>query len=251
MRKILFILSFSLILNTLQAQDIEERYIGANNLYSEGKYDTALIVYKGIEAEGWESSSLYLNIGNTYYKTHEYALAILNYEKALKLDPSNEEARQNLDVVGLHKIDKIEPMPELFLTRWWKSIVNMYGAKEWTTFSIVSYSLLLLFIVLFLCSRTRSLRKIMFFASLLMLVVSFIVFRASHSRNEYLSSRDEAIITTTTTTVKSAPSEESTDLFVLHEGTKVEVVEANGEWLKIKIANGSNGWLLQDDMIRF
>lgn len=233
------------------AQTPEDLLIKGNAYYNENKYDTAIIFYREILKSGMESATLYYNMGNAFYKSNDYAMAILNYEKALKINPNYEDARQNLDIAKLHTSDKIEPMPELFLSKWWKNIVNAFDARQWTTLSLVSLAVLLIFTFFYFSARNRSLKKTMFFAVIIMFVLTIIGFRASHSRNEYLTTHNEAIITVPTTTVKSAPSDNSVDKFVLHEGTKVEIQEVVDDWYKIKIANGSNGWLPADNMVRF
>lgn len=257
--KNIFFLSFLMIFALLPAKaqnehnqtSLEDLLVKGNAYYNENKYDTAIIFYREILKSGKESATLYYNMGNAFYKSNDYAMAILNYEKALKLNPNYDDAKQNLDMAKLYTSDKIEPMPELFLSKWWKNIVNLFDARQWTTLSLVSFAVLLIFAFFYFTARNRSLKKTMFFALIIMFVLTIIGFRASHSRNEYLSTHNEAVIIVPTTTVKSAPADNSVDKFVLHEGTKVEIQEVVDDWYKIKIANGSNGWLPSDNMVRF
>ena len=223
----------------------------ANAAYNMGNYDSAKIIYEKILATDMESVPLYYNLGNAYYKMHEYPLAIYYYEKALKLDPSNEEVQTNLAIANHAIVDKIEPVPQSFIVRGWRNARASLSGNQWAWCSIVFFALLLVSLFLFLRSRKVGLRKLGFFAGLVFLLVFGLSVVFSAQLKVASEKQDQAILMTPTVTVKSSPSETSVDLFVLHEGTKVSILETADGWCKIKIANGSVGWLMEDSMRPF
>ena len=232
-----------------RAQESAETWFEqANAAYNEGRYDTAVMLYEKIVATDMESVPLYYNMGNAYYKMREYPMAIYYYEKALKIDPSNEEVRTNLEIANLAIVDKIEPMPQSFIVKGWRNARAMLSGRHWAWISVSAFALLLIAMLLFLRSRRVGLRKLGFFVGLLFLIVFglSVVFAAQHRHASM--TQDQAIIMAPTVTVQSAPGDVSVDLFVLHEGTKVTVLESTNGWNKIRIANGSLGWLAEDTM---
>ena len=251
MKKIVFLLLVVVGSMTGMAQNGDNRFKEANDAYNEGNYDHAITMYNTIEAEGLESAALYYNMGNTYYKMKDYPHAILYYEKALKLDPSDEDIRVNLEIANMAVVDKINPIPQPFLMRWWNALRSSFSADGWAWLSVVFFALLLACLFVFLMSRRTGFRKLGFFVGLLaLLCLAFSVVFAVESQYA-LSRHDEAIVMTSTVTVKSSPSVESVDLFVLHEGAKVRILDSARDWNKIRIADGSVGWLPATDMTEF
>ena len=222
-----------------------------NAAYNEGNYEQAMTFYSSIVEAGMESAALYYNMGNTYYKMKDYPHAILYYEKALKLDPGDEDIRVNLEIANLAVVDKINPIPQSFLARWWDGVRMSFSADGWAWLSIFAFALLLVCLFVFLMSRRTGLRKAGFFVGLIALIclVLSVVFAIENQRS--LARHDQAIVMTPTVTVKSSPSDQSVDLFVLHEGTKVRVLDSAKDWNKIRIADGSVGWLPASDMTEF
>lgn len=251
MKKIVILIMAVMVSAAGMAQSVDDRFEQANDAYNEGLYDQALTGYNTIEAEGLESAALYYNMGNTYYKMKDYPHAILYYEKALKLDPSDEDIRVNLEIANLAVVDKINPIPQSFLVRWWNNLRSCFPADGWAWLSVVLFALLLVCLFVFLMSRRTGFRKLGFFVGLvtLLCLVFSVVFAVESQR--VLSHHDQAIVMTPTVTAKSSPSEQSVDLFVLHEGTKVRVLDSARDWNKIRIADGSVGWLPASDMTQF
>ena len=229
----------------------ENWLVEGNAAYNEGNYDQALTLYGQIEEAGVESAALYYNMGNTYYKTKSFPMAILYYEKALKLDPGNEDIRVNLEIANMAVVDKINIIPQSFLARWWNSLKASFSADGWAWISLTVFGLLLLCLFIFLMSRHTGLRKAGFFVGLLMVVC--LVFSVLFAFDQYrdMKHQDEAIVMSPTVTVKSAPSENGVNLFVLHEGAKVRIMDSMMDWKKIKIADGSLGYLPASDMVAF
>ena len=222
-----------------------------NAAYDEGNYEQAMTFYNSIVEAGMESADLYYNMGNTYYKMKDYPHAILYYEKALKLNPGDEDTRVNLEIANLAVVDKINPIPQSFLARWWNNLKSLFSADGWAWMSVGLFAVLLTCLFAFLMSRRTGIRKFGFFVgmvALLCLTIS-VVFAVGNYRA--MSRHDEAIVMTPTVTVMSSPSNESVGLFVLHEGAKVWVLDSARDWNKIRIADGSVGWLPASDMTEF
>lgn len=222
-----------------------------NTAYDEGNYEQAMTFYNSIVEVGMESADLYYNMGNTYYKMKDYPHAILYYEKALKLNPGDEDTRVNLEIANLAVVDKINPIPQSFLKRWWNNLKSLFSADGWAWLGVGLFAVLLTCLFAFLMSRRTGLRKLGFFVGLvaLLCLTLSVIFAVESQRS--LSRHDEAIVMTPTVTVMSSPSDQSVGLFVLHEGAKVRVLDSARDWNKIKIADGSVGWLPASDMTEF
>lgn len=247
--KKLLILSFALtlifapLLLKAEITEAEKLMQVANEQYNEARYDSALIIYNEIIESGKTSPELLYNTANAYYKLRDIPSAILYYEKALKIAPNDEDIIHNLEVANGQIIDKIEPVPQLFFKNWWHTFYTMFPADLWAVISLISFAVLLIFALIFLLSHNKIWRKIGFFTGLLLLLITLGTFGMASQKYYYTKQTNEAIIFTPTITVKSSPSASSVDLFVLHEGTKVSLLDEVDNWQKIRIANGSVGWL--------
>lgn len=223
-------------------------FAAANRAYDKGLYDSAATTYRKIIAEGKESAVLYYNLGNAYYKNKDIPSAILYYEKAKKLAPNDEDIAYNLGIANTMIVDKIDKIPDLFYKRWWNSFYNLFDADSWAVFSILSFTILMLFIGMYILGNTRKTKRLAFYLGVVFLLISVVAFGLASQKYYYGRTHKEAIIFTPTLTVKSAPSTHAVDLFVIHDGTKVQVLDKVDHWLKIKIQNGSVGWLPADDL---
>ena len=223
----------------------------ANDAYNAGNYDTAAMLYEKILATDMESVPVYYNLGNAYYRMKDFPKAIYNYEKALKLDPSNEDVRANLEFANLSIEDKSEPVPESFIVKGWRELRSMCSSDSWAWWSVVAFALMLASVLLFLRSRRIGLRKLGFFAGIVFLVVFAlsVVFTAQLRRAA--TAQDQAIIMSPTVTAKSSPNENGVDVFVLHEGTKVTILGSSNGWNKVRIAKGDIGWIEEEQMLPF
>ncbi len=252
MKRIYFLIVLMVSAVGLKAQVFQnQEFMKANFYYNESKYDTALVIYEGILKDGFVSAPLLYNIGNTYFKMRNYPMAILNYEKALKLDPTDEDIRQNLVIANALITDKIEPLPVFFVTKWWRNLGNMLTANSWATVTLVILGIFLLLLYLYLTARTSGGKKATFFLGIIMILLLICSGIIAFQKYQYLNERNEAIIMKPTITVKSSPSSTGVDLFVLHEGTKVTILDKDGDWDKIKIADGSVGWLPSSSSIKY
>lgn len=233
-----------------QASNLDSMLMTGNRAYNQGLYDSALNVYGVVVGEGKESPELYYNMGNAYFKNNQLATAILYYEKAKKLSPNDEDIAYNLSIANSMIVDKIEKVPELFYKSWWNYFYNMFSADWWTILSIASWYVLVFFIGVFILSKTRRGRKMAFYFGFLFLFGTLVTFGLASQKYYFSKSQQEAIIFTPTITVKSSPTINSVDLFVIHEGTKIMVMDEVQDWVKIKIQDGSIGWLPKQSMKR-
>jgi tetratricopeptide (TPR) repeat protein len=243
MRKVLFILLGFFILGRTLAFDANATFAKANEAYAQEMYAEAIELYQQVITLGYESAELYFNLGNAYFKQNEIPSAILYYEKAKKLKPTDEDINFNLNVAETRIVDKIEPVPEFFLKNWWRSLYNVFSADSWAKISVVCMILFFILFGFYLFSKLMMIRKTAFYTGIIVLFFTLFTFVVAYQKYHLLASQQEAIVFTPTITIKSSPNPNSVDLFVLHEGSKVKIIERVGEWSEIKIANGSVGWL--------
>ena len=219
-----------------------------NQQYDEGLYLEAIESYLEVLEADVESDQLYYNLGNAYFKTNDLASAILYYEKAKRINPNDEDIAYNLGVANSRIVDKIENVPQIIFKRWWNQFYNMFSANSWSKVAIGLFIFTLILIAIYLLAHTRFIKKLFFVLGLIFLFISISSFFVSYQKYYYTKNHKEAILFASTLTVKSSPNRNSVDLFVIHEGTKVYVLDQVGEWVEIRIANGSVGWLPQSEL---
>lgn len=225
------------------AQSPEQLAVEAAKAYNAKQYPEAINLYTKIISGGYESYALYYNLGNAYYRNNENTEAILYYEKALKIAPNNDDIQHNIEVVNSKLIDKVEKVPELFYKRWWKMLLNLMDLNTLAILNIVFLSIALILIALYIAATSTLIRKISFWTGLVLLFLFGLGSIAASQRNHYLNSQHEAIVFEPTVNIKSSPDDNSKDIFVLHEGTKVVLLDVVADWQEIRIANGSIGWI--------
>jgi len=215
----------------------------ANILYKSAKYKEAVIAYESLLAQDLESSSLYFNLGNSYYKLNKVAPAILNYERAKLLNPADRDINYNLKMAQTLVTDKIEGIPVFFFNKWMENLTMLFTSDSWAIFSIISFGIMLILLVFFFFSRSRRIKKLMFSISIVMFlcVITSVIFASLQKTR--LTNRAYAIIFAPSVTIKGSPSESGTELFLLHEGTKVKVLEKLGDWTNVQLSDGSEGWV--------
>ena len=210
--------------------------------YSESSYKDAANAWEAIAAGGVASPELYCNIGDAYFKQGNYPKAILNYERALKLDPSFSDARYNLEFAQSFTQDKIEAVPEFILESVSRKVCYKLGSDTWAVLFLVTLALALACGLLFLLSSRTGRRKAGFYSGVALLIVSLICLNFSAWQKRDYAKKDSAIVMAPVSSVKSSPSS-GKDLFVIHEGTKVKVLDNVGDWLNISLADGRQGWI--------
>jgi tetratricopeptide (TPR) repeat protein len=228
---------------TLSAQDNTALIEKGNKDYAAGLYHNAIEDYLKVVGNGYESPELYYNLGNAYFKANDLPSAILYYEKAKKLKPNDADINFNLHIANSRIVDKIDPVPQLFYIRWWKSLYHFFDVNGWAWFNVATFILLLALIITVIISRKALLRRVTAWLAVVVLVIFFFSLGFSLQTYHSFKKASEAIVFNPSVTVKSSPSENSIDLFVVHEGTKVKITDTVGDWYEIRIANGSVGWM--------
>ena len=252
MKRLKYIISivFLVMFTGIRAQSPDSLMNIGNNAYNQGLYDSAINVYNKILAEKTESAELYYNLGNAWFKKGEIPHAILYYEKAKRLAPNDNDINYNLNIANSMIVDKIEKVPRLFFEKWWDYFYNLLGTDNWAVIFLVSWALLVLLAALFFLSSSRKTRKFAFFFGIIILLTTSVSYGLASQKYKHAVNQKEAIIFTPTITVKSSPTKTSVDLFVIHEGTKVKILDSVDNWVKIKIPNGSIGWVPENSIER-
>lgn len=223
-------------------------YEQGNQAYREGNYQSALEWYGKILSAGYESSQVYYNIGNCYYKLGSVGRAILFYEKARKLNPRDREILFNLELANLKVIDRIEAPPQFFLFHWWETVKTYFSLSQLTRLAAILFGAAIFTLIAFLFFREHRLRRVIL--SALIVVGVLALFSAYllviNAREE--STHIQGIVLVSSVNVLSAPNENSTDVFVLHEGVKVTLQEQRGEWVLITLPDGKSGWMKRENL---
>lgn len=215
----------------------------ANTAYLRSDFVTAARIYNQILERGESSAKLYYNLANAYFKSERLGEAILNYHRALRLNPGDEDTRYNLAVAEKMTIDRIERIPEFFLKGWIRSVRTLLSGTAWTILSFIALAATLGCCLFYLLSQRLALRKAGFYGTLCALLLFILCTSfASADRSERIN-RTEAVVLSSAVSVKSSPDKSATDLFVLHEGTTLKVGEQMGDWSEVTLADGKKGWI--------
>ena len=216
----------------------------ADSAYINNDFASAVYLYENILANQGESADVYYNLGNSYYKMDNIAKAILNYEKALLLNPGNGDIRFNLELAQSKTVDKVTPMSEMFFITWTKSLINTMNEKGWARMGITTFIIMLAALALYFFSKKIALKKTGFIVAVSMLLVCIVSNIFASSQKTDAQNHDTAIIMAPSVTVKSTPNEGGTELFILHEGRKVNIKDNTmREWKEIQLEDGNAGWV--------
>ncbi len=219
----------------------------ANAAYTEGRWQDAAEGYGMIASLGLESPMLYYNAGNAWFKNGELGKAIVNYERALKLDPSFQDARYNLEFANSRIQDRIESVPEFILRTWTRKFCYILNSDAWAVIFLVLLALTCVAVLLFFLAPTVGWKRTGFISAIVCILLGGMSIGFSlHQKNDYFL-RDEAIVMKPVISTKSSP-EGTMDLFILHEGTKVRILDSVGEWTDIEISDGRQGWVRAGDI---
>ena len=215
----------------------------ADSAYVQERYQQAAKDYEALLKQG-VSADLYYNLGNCYYRMDQMTQAVLNYERALLLSPGDKDIRFNLQMARSKTIDKITPESEMFFVTWYSSLVNVMSVDGWARTALVALIVAIVLALFYLFSDRIWLRKIGFFGGIIALLLFLVGNLFAWQQKSNLTQRTGAIIIKSAVNVKSTPSKNGTDLYILHEGTKVTVTDSSmREWRKIRVADGKEGWL--------
>ena len=214
-----------------------------DSAYMKNDYASAIQIYEALLNRG-EAADIYYNLGNSYYKAGDIAKAILNYERALLLQPGNGDIRANLEIARSKTVDKVEPVPETFFVSWTKSLINSMSVDSWAVCGVVCFILLIVSLYLFIFSKQIVLKKAGFISGIVFLAVTILANVFANQQKDELTNRNSAIVINPSVTVRSTPSESGTSLFILHEGHKVGVKDGSmKDWKEIRLEDGKVGWV--------
>lgn len=215
----------------------------ADTEYQKGNYQQAIRDYEEILKNG-ESAEIYFNLGNAYYRTDNITKAVLNYERARLLSPGDDDINFNLQFARSKTIDKITPESEMFFVTWYKSLVNFTSVDNWAKTGILCIVLALLLVLLYLFGPQLMLRKIGFFGGLAFFVIFLLSNLFAFQQKQALDNRTGAIIISPSVNIKKTPAKNSADQFVLHEGTRVDIIDKGmTDWRCIRVGDGREGWI--------
>ena len=233
---VLLFVSISLSAATVTRQQADSAY--AQEHYQQAISDYETLLKQGVSAE------LYYNLGNAYYRTDQMPKAVLNYERALLLSPGDADIRFNLQMARSKTIDKITPESEMFFVTWYRSLVNLMSVDAWARTALIALAIAIILALAYLFSDRIWLRKVGFFGALLLVVVFLLSNLFAFHQKRKLTYRTGAVIMTTSVPVKSTPSKNGTDLFILHEGTRVTITDNSmKDWKEIRVDDGKEGWI--------
>ncbi|MBI4648648.1 MAG: tetratricopeptide repeat protein [Bacteroidia bacterium] len=243
---LLYIIYLSIF--STQANTPQNLLDSARIYYSKVNYEKAIEIYNKIVSLDFESSAIYYNLGNAYFKSNKIPQAILNYERAKLLNPKDEDILFNLELANKYVVDKINVLPEIFFITWYRNFINMFPSDKWATASLIAFIAFLLLLSLYFYSGKIILKKLGFWFGVLFLAFSLIALFFAYKQKQFSETRNTAIVFSDSVTVKSSPDESGTDLFVIHAGLKVKVEDKVGDWVEIKLTDGNTGWVKEIDV---
>ncbi len=237
-----------LFVKTAIAQDNNALLQQAADAYANGDYPAAINHYEQILAQGQHAFEVYYNLGNAYFKKNEIAPAILNYERASRLNPSDADLQHNLAMAKSRTVDKVDMLTVPEFVTGYKSFVNATPADRWGTLSIIGFVFMLLAIAAFLYLTQRRMKQLALGSGVLLAFLTIVFFFFGWQQSNWLNSQKEAIIFQPSITITSTPDNTGEELFVLHEGTKVRIVERFRDWVRVRIGDGNTGWMPEEGM---
>jgi len=247
MRKLFTIFCMLLFATGLFAANANENvnslWTKGNEAYSMGEFNNAIQYYSKIEKQGLVSAALYYNMGNAYYRMKENGKAILYYERTLKVDPANSDAKINLQFASAQTLDKIEEVPDFIFVTWIQTVRNLFSSNGWAALSLVLIGVTLLFLLVFKFVGGKRAKKIYFITSCCIFFFTIVSFLFSVSLAIRANSSESAIVMNNIGNVKSAPNTTGNSIFVLHQGTKLKILERAEGWDRIQIKDGRQGWI--------
>lgn len=237
---ILFLLCVALTFAQGSAETLQKK---AAQAYKSEKYEEATRLYLQLSKQG-ESADVCYNLGNCYFRQNDIANSILWYERAQMLNPSDEDVRANLQFVQTKTVDKIVPEEDIFFVRWYKSMLISQSITVWTVLGFVFCALMFVGMLLYFAAEDITLRKVGFFGGILALLLCILVNTFAWQQNRMQEVRNRAVLMETAVTVKSTPSDSGTDLFLLHAGTTMTILDSSiPGWAQIRLSNDKEGWL--------
>jgi tetratricopeptide (TPR) repeat protein len=228
---------------SIAGESVESLFKQANKAYAAKKYEAAAERYQKVLDAGRTTSAIYYNLGNAHYRLNNFAAAILNYERAHRLAPNDKDINVNLILANSKITDKMDQVPELFLKRWWNSFLLLMTVQSWSVCGVLALLLGFVGLISYLFSKQLQVKRLSFYIGLCLIVIGICFISFANAQESYLLSHKEAIVFNGTVHVKSATAANQKTLMIIHEGTKVKVLDAKNDWLKVELPNGNEGWV--------
>ncbi len=226
----------------------EEAFQRGNSFYNQEKYQEAIDSYSSIIKAGHESTALYYNLANAHYKLSNIGPSIFYYEKALKLNPNDEDVQNNLVFAQKATIDAIDVIPEGFVSKTINKLTSIFNFDNWAWFSIICVIIFVILFMLYQTAQSSSKKRLFFIGSWTLLIIAMFGIFSAYRQFNFVDKNQFAIVFAQETTIKSEPNLRSEQVFELHEGTKVKVLETVNDWKKIKLSDGKIGWIPKTDI---
>jgi tetratricopeptide (TPR) repeat protein len=242
------ILLGTLTANVLTAGNQEILLAEANKSYTDGKFVDAIKLYDSLITQGYKSDIIYFNLGNAYFKQKNIPAAILNYERAALLNPGDEDINFNLELAHTYTVDRIEPLPEFFMITFFRYLRSWMSTNGWAYTGILFLLFSLILAAIFWFTYNPLLKRLSFSFGILTVLITLLSFTFSIQQKKNILNHNFGILFPSVVAVKSSPGESGKDLFVLHSGTKVKILDSVSDWYEIRIADGNKGWVLKDTL---
>jgi len=224
-------------------EERSEKFNKGGEYYTASNYQAALDEWLDIYNTGYRSAELHYNIGNAYFKLNNVPGAILFFERARLLKPGDSNINYNLQIAKTLVVDKFEEIPALFFVKWYDFLALMLQTNTWAVISIVTFLIFLILLSVYIYSRGYRTKVLGFWTAMVFLLISVSSLAFTVRNRNLVYNSNEAVIFSSTVTGKSSPDDSGTDLFVLHEGSKVTIEDNVGEWFEIKLSDGNKGWI--------
>lgn len=236
---------FSTITATTTPQEL---FAQANEDYTQGQYQKAIDTYEAILATDNFSTEIYYNLGNAYFKTKQKGKAVLNFERALLANPSDEDAAYNLAILNQQLADNLDQVDTFFLKKWWQNFYRSASADFWSFLTLTFLWLGIGGLILWLLSKERAKKKQGFIGGIALLLLSLLFFFAARSQAYFEQNSQLAILVESVIDLRNGPDQQSTSILKIHEGLKVELLDQIDDWYKVKLSNGEQGWLPKESL---
>jgi tetratricopeptide (TPR) repeat protein len=238
---LIFVLLFAA--RAVSQESVMERFDKGVTFFSAGNIKEALQIWTDIYNTGYHSASLNYNIGNAYFKLNDIPDAILFFERAYLLSPADEDINYNIQIARTLIVDRFREIPEIFFVRWYNFVSLLLSSNTWAITSLVSFLLCLSFLSLYIYSAQYRNKVIGFWFAIFFIIISGSSLAFTLRNKSLVNDSHKAIISSPLVNGKSSPDASGTDLFVLHDGTKVTIEDEVGEWFEIRLSDGNKGWV--------
>jgi tetratricopeptide (TPR) repeat protein len=216
-----------------------------NQQYAKGQYQQAEQSYLQIVNDGYQSAAVYYNLGDVYYKLDDIPSALLYFEKAHKLNPGDQDINANIRLARSKTTDKLDQVPEFFVTAWWHSfILSLSASTLGVLLLLAGFAVLIIYIF----THSIGIKKTSFFMGIVLICFGLITIFIANRQVYYFNNHHQAIIFTSSVTAKSSPDSNAKPLFVVHEGTKVDIMQTQDNWIEVELPNGNAGWIAASDV---